>query len=574
MAHFHIKKKNGRPYLYVREIARVNGKPTVVNQVYIGSPEKVAALAAGTAGDSPSTLKVEEFGSLWAALMMDKDIDLVSIIDSVIPRDLREKGPSVGEYFLYAVINRMVEATSKNALPDWFKHTAIQHIRPVDIDALSSQRFWEKWDRVSQDDLDTIAQRFFEKLWQVENPGADCLLFDTTNYYTFMSSHTESELAKRGKNKAGRHHLRQVGLGLMVARESRLPVYYRAYPGNLHDSKLFGEVMDEMFNVVCGFNRTKERLTVVVDKGMNSEENFSWIDEHSRMHFVTSYSTYFAEELASVPLSRFSPLELDRNQKLAEEGKPEERLLGYRTTGEYWGKERVVVVTHNPSTARKHAYMLASKLEEVRQELLEMRAKVRANAPHWRDPEAIRERYRKLCERLHIAQDLYVLEFTSNDGNLAMSFKKDAYRLGRVQAKFGRNIIISDNTDWTTAEIVQASLDRWQVEDQFRQSNNEMVSVLPLRHWTDSKIRCHLFTTVVAMTYLRRMELRLERGGVKRTAAAAMRDLRQLHSVLTLGDGRSKPLRRLETPTKTQAEVLSALGYAVDKGGVLQPCKR
>jgi len=30
MAHFHIKKKNGRPYLYVREIARVDGRPKVV----------------------------------------------------------------------------------------------------------------------------------------------------------------------------------------------------------------------------------------------------------------------------------------------------------------------------------------------------------------------------------------------------------------------------------------------------------------------------------------------------------------------------------------------------------------
>jgi hypothetical protein len=34
-------------------------------------------------------------------------------------------------------------------------------------------------------------------------PKSDCLLFDTTNYYTFMSSHTDSELSRRGKNKAG-----------------------------------------------------------------------------------------------------------------------------------------------------------------------------------------------------------------------------------------------------------------------------------------------------------------------------------------------------------------------------------
>lgn len=31
----------------MREIARVGGKPKVVSQVYVGSPEKVAAMAKG-----------------------------------------------------------------------------------------------------------------------------------------------------------------------------------------------------------------------------------------------------------------------------------------------------------------------------------------------------------------------------------------------------------------------------------------------------------------------------------------------------------------------------------------------
>jgi hypothetical protein len=64
MAHFHVKKKKGRPYLYVREIARVDGKPKVVSQVYLGSPERVAGLAEGTE-TKPLKIKVEEFGALW-----------------------------------------------------------------------------------------------------------------------------------------------------------------------------------------------------------------------------------------------------------------------------------------------------------------------------------------------------------------------------------------------------------------------------------------------------------------------------------------------------------------------------
>jgi len=570
MAHFHFKRKKGRPYLYVREIARVDGKPKVVSQVYVGSPDRVAAMARGQE-PKDLELRVEEYGALWLAQQMDQEIDLVGIIDSVIPAGAREKGPTVGEYFLYCVWNRMIEAVSKRRLAGWYERTAIQQIRPVDLTELTSPRYWEKWNRVSKEDLEQISRLFFARLWDVESPSADCLLFDTTNYYTYMGSQTESDLAVRGKSKAGKHHLRQIGLGLLVARELRLPLFYKTYPGNLHDSRHFAEVMEEMFSIVCGLNKTKDRLTVVIDKGMNSEDNFAWLDDHARMHFVTTYSTYYAEDLAALPLERFEPVETEKNRRFMAEGRPEERLLAYRTRGEYWGKERAVVVTFNPANARKQAYTLDRKLDEIRQELLLMRAKIREDQPQWRDPDAIWERYYRLCERFHVSSDLYDLELDKDRSCLMMSFRKNAYWVDRHRARMGKSVIVTDNTDWTTAQIVNANLDRWQVEDRFRQSkNDDRVGVQPMRHWTDSKLRCHFFSCVVALTYLRRLELKLAQAGVQRTADDVMDDMRHLHSVLMLPAKARKPRRRLETPTKTQAEVLSAFGCRVTRGGVLQ----
>ena len=59
--------------MYVREIARVDGKPKVISQIYIGSPEKVATLAGNQKQDLDK-LKVEEFGALWLAKQIDEDI--------------------------------------------------------------------------------------------------------------------------------------------------------------------------------------------------------------------------------------------------------------------------------------------------------------------------------------------------------------------------------------------------------------------------------------------------------------------------------------------------------------------
>jgi len=572
MAHFHIKKKKGRPYLYVREIARVNGKPKVISQVYIGSPEKIKNMfSAGNNDFNSVKLKTESFGALWTAHQIDKEINVCSIIDSIVKSSNKESGPTVGEYFLYCIYNRMIQAVSKNKLPDWYKKTAIQHIRPVDIEELTSQRYWQKWERVSEKQLDDIAQSFFKSLWKLEKPDSDCLLFDTTNYYTFMASDTESELAQRGKNKQGRHNLRQIGLGLLVSHKNRLPLFYRPYPGNMHDSRFFQEVMDEMFGVVCGFHNTKERLTVVFDKGMNSESNIEWIDEHRRVHFITNYSTYFAEELASIPLEKFDVADTHKNKQLCSSTSINDRMLVYRCSGEYWGKERTVVVTYNPRTARKQTYAFESKIEAIRAELLIMRKNVREQAPHWRNAEKVKERYLQLCERLHMSSDFFTIQIEDTKSGLTMSFHKNVYAVEKRKQRFGKNIIITDNADWTTTEIVEANLDRWEIENSFRTSKkDELVGVNPVRHWTDSKIRCHLFCCIVSLTYLRLIELRLKRKGINKSAEEVMKDMHTLHSVVMATDGRSKPFRKLEEPTKTQHEVLKAFNYKVNSCGVLQ----
>lgn len=87
----------------------------------------------------------------------------------------------------------------------------------------------------------------------------------------------------------------------------------------------------ELFGVMCSFNQTKQRLTVVFDKGMNSEEAIHSIDDNARIHFITTYSTYFVEELAGTDLRNFVPLDIDKNRSLRAEGHEEECMLAFRS---------------------------------------------------------------------------------------------------------------------------------------------------------------------------------------------------------------------------------------------------
>jgi len=568
MAHIHKKVKKGRPYYYVREIARVDGKPKVINQVYLGSPERILEMAQG-GNAMPKKIQAQSFGALWLANLLEKEIDLAGLIDGIVA-EKKDKAPSVGEYFLYAVYNRMIQACSKRAMPGWYKPTAIQHIRPVQVEELNSQMFWQKWDQVEEQQLQQFAKGFLRRISEAEPSSSECFMFDTTNYYTFMASDTESELAQRGKNKEGRNWLRQVGVALLVSRDKRIPLYYREYEGNRHDSKVFPQVMEDMLSAMRDSVGKDAALTVVFDKGMNSEDNITAIDTRENINFITTYSTYFAEHLVHVGLDKFAVVDTAKNRKLTREGKEDDRLLAWRTQGEYWGKERTVVMTYNPLTATKQRYGFEKKMLRLQDSLFEFQSKVNSQAPYWRKQSVVLKRYEDICSELHIPSDLYKVEFYFNNKRLRMNFRKNHYRIGRYIDRFGKNILITDITEWTTDEIVQASLDRWTVEDGFRLTKDErQVALRPIRHWTDSKIRCHIFTCIAALALLRVLELRLRKAGVEMTAKAAMRHMSTLHSCLMWLPGKRKAVRMLEEPSDEQAEIMRAFGWKI-AGGVLQ----
>ncbi|MEF8943144.1 MAG: transposase, partial [Desulfohalobiaceae bacterium] len=211
MAHLHKKVKQGKTYYYIREFARIEGKPKVVNQIYLGSVERIMQMALGHSRPELNKIQVQEFGSLFLAQFVEQHVNVVDIIDSVIPPDPREKGPTLGEYFLFAAFNRMIEPRSKLGLAEWYKSLAVHQIRSVDISALNSHRYWKKWERVDEESIKKITQNFFKKINEIESLESGSFLFDTTNYFHYMDSKTSSQLAVRARSKDGKHWLRQIG---------------------------------------------------------------------------------------------------------------------------------------------------------------------------------------------------------------------------------------------------------------------------------------------------------------------------------------------------------------------------
>ena len=94
-------------------------------------------------------------------------------------------------------------------------------------------------------------------------------------------------------------------------------------------------------------------------------------------------------------------------------------------------------------------------------------------------------------------------------------------------------------------------------------------ALLPLYHWTDSKIRVHLFVCVAALTYLTLLCERLNTAGIKMTPNEAMDELRELRTAIYVKDDEGKLKRVVEEVTDQQAAILKTLGYGVEDGKVI-----
>jgi hypothetical protein len=130
----------GHVYYYLVESRRINGRPRLVRQQFLGRADQVVARLAGQP-PAPTHVTVAEYGGSQALLRIAQRLRLVEHIDAVAPK--RAQGLSVGTYMLLAALNRVLAPCSKAKLADWYRRTALATAIPARPADLTSQRFWD-----------------------------------------------------------------------------------------------------------------------------------------------------------------------------------------------------------------------------------------------------------------------------------------------------------------------------------------------------------------------------------------------------------------------------------------------
>jgi len=283
-----IKKRRGsKVYYYAVECRRVNGKPRIVWQKYLGKLEDIIARASGNNIIKPYTAHVFQFGTVAAVYRIAKRLRLIEMIDAHAPK--RAQGGTVGEYMLIAAINRATDPKSKRQIGEWFEDTALRrflpHLRAKD---LTSQRFWDHMHYLDPEKIRSIEADLTEHMIKEFNLDLQAVVYDATNFVTYIDTGSESELAQRGHSKAKRHDLKQVSLALMVTMDYHIPLFHDVYPGNRTDAAQFASVTEQLVERYKILAKHCEHITIVLDKGNNSKHNQVAFDTHQSYHVVGS----------------------------------------------------------------------------------------------------------------------------------------------------------------------------------------------------------------------------------------------------------------------------------------------
>jgi transposase len=242
MATIICKKRGAHSYYYYVESARINGKSRIVNQKYLGSAETVLEKISSNRIE-PLYSKVLDFGDVTLLLDIALRLGVSDIINQNVHK--RDQGLSIGDYIVIAAINRAVSPTSKSGLQVWFERTILTQIMNIDTSLLTSQNYWNNLD-ISKSQIDGIEDCLVKKIVDTYDINTTQLIYDATNFFTYIDTKQDSEYAKRGHSKEKRNDLRIVGLSMMVSPDHSIPLLYDTYPGNRSDAKQFTEMLNKL----------------------------------------------------------------------------------------------------------------------------------------------------------------------------------------------------------------------------------------------------------------------------------------------------------------------------------------
>ncbi len=549
MASLQAYQSHGIQYYRIVESFRNNGKPSIRVLAHLGRVDDILLRHQQQQQEVPVRISSVSAGAVTAIHHLAQEFDLAGRINRAISPDsgvqVRD-ALTVGESLVAAMIARACAPRSKRAFADWAKTTHLPDLMHFTASDLTSQHFWDQMNAVPVEKLAVIEQQLVREVVRVEQLQLRALAYDTTNFYTHIAStNLRPQLPQRGKNKQGRHDLRQMGLALVVDQVTQLPLAHVLYEGARSDMKTFAAFLKPVRKRLRELTGQPEQLTLVFDAGASSRQNLEGLERYVtavRPSYHLALLSESAEHLAEVQLSNGAT------------------VRAWRTQRTIAGKQRDLVVVFSPQLYEGQLRGLRQTLSRSWRELEEMQL---------HPPVSVEAAQRKVdkIRRHQYVRSLLCYEVTRDgQGPIRIRLWSDWQEYQRlIMRYFGLRILITDHAEWSTAQIIEAYRGQSKVEAAFRDlKDRHMLSTRPQFHWTDQKLQVHAFMCVTAYLLVTLLHLRAKQktvfdGGPRRLLAelAEVRCCRLID--MTGHKGRPRVRWQIEEFDKARRPLVEAL---------------
>lgn len=423
------------------------------------------------------------------------------------------------------VVNRICDPCSKLALLEWLdsvrfpgfeeKRPAYQHLLRA-MDRLIGAK--EK------------AEPLVAKLFRPKNkPEGDLVFYDiTSTWFDGDRSLVEDDIRRFGYSRDGRFDRRQITIGVVMSRDG-IPLCHHVFPGNTVDKTTVAEVVADLksrFNL--------RSVIFVGDRGMLSDDNVDAL---------------LAEEFGYIVAH---PL---RRGQMAREGIKRMADRFDRTNQDEQYTQDVssgirCVLAYSPKIATEMREGRNQRLATADTFVKEKQARLKNPASRGRKPTA-QGTYDRIRDYLRDKGLLSLYQMEINGDKVAVKPDKKA----RAWEEAIDGMLLLETTDQTSSaeEVVKRYKELAEIERGWRALKSTL-ELRPVYHWTEERIRAHVFMCVLALQVERWMRKKLAGMSVP----LAIRQLRRIKMVEITEDNTRRALpTRLTTEQK---EILRKLG--------------
>ena len=436
------------------------------------------------------------------------------------------------------IIARMAFPASERASYDWLQNrSGLGELIGYDFEAMGRDRLYQ-----ASDLLWKHKQVLENHLYQRESALFDfdesITLFDLTT--TFFEGTAElNPNAKRGHSKEKRKDCPLVTLGLVLD-GSGFPRKSQIFAGNASEPK----TLEEMLTGLDG----RKGSTVIMDAGIATEENVTWLREQGYRYLV---------------VSRKRDRKFDPSQAILVKDIPGQEVKAQRIVNTETGE--IELYCHSQLREKKEQAMqdsFAKHFEDALQGVANGLSKKGCTKRY----DKIIERVGRLKEKHARAAQHYEITITPDpETNKTLAITWERKEKPHTQATHpGVYCLRTNIDDWDEQTLWKTYTMLTDLEGVFRSLKSEL-GLRPVYHQLEERVNGHIFITLIAYHLVQTLRSQLKAQGIHdswQTLRAKMENQQRVTVVLKREDGKTIHLRQNTRAEPHQKEIYDVLGLS------------